>query len=355
MSANHIFTYLNFIAILILIIVMGGNDYNADYNSYEQMYYMSKYFQIDDFDYNAVLWYGYSPDIAYNILNKIFLSINIDYADYKLITSALLLTVLFIFINRMPSVGFIVIPLYILYPFVIDVIQVRNFFVEVITIVVFYFYYKYKNKSWCICLIIFGSMFHSSLLILLPFIIFEKYYRGNIKLVFKILILVGVLVPIYAQQIISIRGSFFIPIDFMEHYNGYVNEEINYGYLLMYLYTIIPLAVLLFIKQKRVLFDNNENEYITSLIAFYKYICCLLPLAILVTHLSRIPRNMLLLYAVAISIYISKITWRKRIVVVLGSLLMFYVFGYLELYRTDIDYVAMILDNNNILYYILGQ
>lgn len=348
--------YLKFIAISILIIIMGGNNYNSDYNNYEHMYYMSKYFRFDDFDYKAVLWYGYSPDIGYTILNRLFLTIDIDYSGYKLITSAILLIILFACVDKMAKGFFIVIILYVLYPFIVDVIQVRNFFIEVITIIVFYIYWKYQKKYWCIFLVFTGSLFHSSLLVILPFFVFDKYFRSKMNFISKLFIILGVIMPLYAQWLVNVRGGFFIPVDFMKHYNGYVNEEISFGYLLMYLYTIIPLVVLLMIKKyKWKYFDFNEKEYVNSLLAFYKYICCLLPLAIMVTHLSRLPRNILLLFAVVLSIYISKIKGIEKIMVVTLTAVMFYLFGYLELYRTDIDYIAMVLDNNEILYSIIGR
>ena len=115
------------------------------------------------------------------LFNKIMTVSNgwgLEFQTFITIIGLIFLLILFVTAYRLSDNFCLVIALYFLFPFVMDVVQIRFFLASVIIIFGFQFIFKENvsvkdNILWCICVIVAAS-FHLSAILFLSFVILEK-------------------------------------------------------------------------------------------------------------------------------------------------------------------------------------
>lgn len=331
-----------FLLFIFLFICMGFNYDNADYDSYQSMYYASKYFDYNIFDYMSALQYGYSRDPGFALLNKIFLEMGFSYDEFKCFITLLSLIMLFLLISKFVKNEWKVIVIYLMYPFFMDIIQFRNFLVEVLLIFALYLYLqggKYKYFKYIGCLL-FGATIHNVAIVYIGFLVYlyiKKFRIGTYIIYFFILI--GIMLPLYAGIVteqLAFLGMLLSDGTSIEHFTQYLDKSMNYGYLIPYGYILMATIVMRIINISEKNESNAFNkEYIAIVYQLFLYLSVLLPIFAINGNLIRIPRNLMILFYIALIYYINmtkkNTKWCLFAIAVLGS----FILGMVDLYYPD--------------------
>lgn len=272
-----------FLSVISLSILFAGNNYNADYEAYLLNYELlqtgSSYFKFDIL-FNGIMILGQLVELKYN--------------DLLMVLCLVAFGVLFTYMGkRYNEHVHLVILFYILYSFFIDVIQVANFFsniLSVLSILCFFDYQKSGNKKFFILalfLLLLAIGIHASALTLLPFFFFKKGKWSKILVVGTIgfACLDGLLKHKIAISIISM-----IPLLATTSLVNYSNA-LNSGFGFIYDVIIIGLMLFCIYYVKK----NNQWENVENLLLY----CLLITpiLAISTISYTRLLRVIFLLFA----------------------------------------------------------
>jgi len=332
-------------SLLIFLIFMGLNYNNADFVMYQQQYNSSVFFTGDIFDYMDAAIFGYSRDFGYTFLNKIFAECDFDYISFKFISSLIFLSLL-IYISVKDNRNYYwVLLLYFIYPFFMDIMQVTNFYMEVIVNISLYIYVrseKYRIIKFYL-LIFLASTFHSGGLVyslFIPFIKLLHSKRG--RYIAYAFILLGLLVPLYGRFIQNnwlLFGVFLGSTDSsFGHYAGYMEQIMGIGYLKVYIYIVfmIILSQYMFRCVDKVESSSYVKEIVQMVSFIWLYIACFLPLSPLIWDFAvRLPRNCMLITYIAISLFFTVTPkYKKNIIGLLLAFSSIY-FGLFDLYTEE--------------------
>lgn len=345
--------------VAIIIAIMGGNSSNPDYLNYESMYYNAVNFSWQNFwDPSVSYSMGYCRDFGYSITNYIGNEFGLSYQEYKFVSSLFFFTVLLLYIWKIVKGKLIIfLSLYMIYPFLMDVIQVRNFmFVVLLFVGMYYLSYattwRYLKFS---SIMLIAATFHTVALLYLPFALFKKWINKKwIKYILYIPILVGILMPVYADWTKSNwMLAWMLLTDTntsVAHYAQYVMET-NNGLVYLARYFVLIFIVMFLYRIQDAMKNRNHNFSIYTKNIYLLSLYCLifLPLFPMFIDLgARLLRNLLYFVMVGAVIYYSSEKRRASgIVVYIIAVLIVGMVGWLELYNVYLrDNVQVILDNN---------
>lgn len=346
-----------FIYILGLAVIMGLNTSNADFDMYERQYLSSVYFENAWFDYLEAIKSGYSRDSGFAFLNSIFALNGIGYVLFHFIMCAMGLGIIwYVVTKKVRNISFVFF-LYVMYPLFMDIIQVRNFMVEVLLLIGIHLLSsqkKYKVAIYIGLLLIAGT-FHSMGFIYVLFIPFYYILKSRGAWIAKIFILIGLLVPLLFGKIKSSLfdvATILVGNDATAHYVLYVeSNDMKFGYLAVYGYVVVMLLVLQYMNkiiQESTQVTFCQKRFSDIVYSMYLFCCCLLPISVVAIDALRWPRNLMIASYILLFIYIEhNLIWNlKRIVVVMLLLIISVIFAYWNLYQRDFINIYMILDNN---------
>lgn len=346
------------IATLILGLIMGGAYDIPDYGMYDSMYTASIMNFNYSLDYADANQGGYSRNIGYTILNNVFGNIGFSYQEYKFIMSIVLLFLLLTFVKRITSHIPYVILLYIIYPFFMDIIQLRVFYTEVILIIAVYYLSKCKNEVLgnviFLGLIAIAGMFHSMAWLWILFIPFRLLMQSKrFKFVPWLFIITGVLLPFYANMI----SNSFLPImyamaesDVTAHYQIYaMGDSVRLGYLYVWGYDLALIGILYKMKysimqQPAVL---TQKRFVQNTYLLFLFIACILPASAIATESFRWSRVLMIESYISLVIYSTyeKSSIRK-IVIILILMIVTGAAAYLNFYEGSAEYVLSAFEKN---------
>ena len=212
---------------------------------------------------------------------------------------------------------------------------------------------KYRNLVF-VLFIILAATIHVAALVYLPFVLFlyiREYKYGNALL--SIMCCVGILSPLWANLIIA-QVPFFLDLAISSNIGGmnYLTDPIGVRHFVAYVAVMVMCGTMYFIKkqyEKGVLsLDNIKKRYIYLVYDISVYFLVLSPLYSLSKELGRVPRNAVLLFYIALAIYITNIksNHTKTVIVVL-SVIFAAAYGYVDFYMSvGAAEVHKILQNN---------
>lgn len=105
--------------LLLLWVIYGGNDENPDYDGYRLRYEL--------IERGDVLVEALALEPGYELMMRLAVSMGFGYQGFLMLVAALGLILINGAVRRIPGAAHFVYPLYFVYPFALDVIQVRNF------------------------------------------------------------------------------------------------------------------------------------------------------------------------------------------------------------------------------------
>lgn len=344
-----------------LVLIMGLAYGQADYDNYIGLYERSQLFDINNFfDYAYAEQIGYSKDFGYTFLCKIFNSINFSYADFKFTTTVFFLGLLFFYVSKITKFAVLVITLYMIYPFFMDVIQVRNFIIEVLLFVSIYYLSIYRDTYKYIIIVLLSATIHASSMLYMPFFIFLKCIENKVlRYVIYIVLIFCISMPLYSQYITSnwaiLKILFLNASDTMLGKYGHYIDRTYTGTIYPYLYVLMTIFFL-HPMCSRIKNSNELTEwkkrYVEIIYKLHVYLMFFFPLYPIFSEIAtRMPRNCILLLAISISIYLeAEKNISIRICAFIVGVIFILSFGFIDLYyQSTVWNVDVILKNNFLL------
>lgn len=297
---------------LSLLLIMGLVVDIADYSNYKAFYYGSQYVDFFDFDVAAAQYYNVKSDIGYMLLNRLSYDYGLDYSYFRFVSTLVFLLLMTYIVYKITNNIALVIVLYMIYPFTLDAIQVRNFMAEILLALSIYLWAKRVkcHNAVYILLMLIASTLHKSFIIYVPFALFF-YMREckKINVLYKVFLLIGLLMPLYESIIISRFADILLLIqNAPEEYSStaayYLDGRTRLGFLVAYTKIVIMLFIAWYIKENIVIEMNGLKErFVKITYIFMEYMCILMPLIGITAAMWRFPRNLLLPLAITIAIY----------------------------------------------------
>ena len=245
LSKSRIMYTINFLYLWILI---GWNSGNPDYETYRIVY--------ESYKYNN---YTHSTfEVGFQFLMRFFSRMGLSYQQFLIIVSLMCLclisTVILKFSNRPTGV----LSLYLLFPFLLDVVQIRSFIAS--SVVLYSFHYLNKenknNKYIYTILIVLATLMHYStifyFLFCIIFFVDSKTIRKYSLIFFPISILF--------QGIIFRFVNIFIPSDITGRYS----DGLNISYITLFMYIIYLFIIILLLQYSKANKGNDEDIKISN-------------------------------------------------------------------------------------------
>lgn len=295
---------LIFAFIVLLLILMGGNTKNPDYYSYEILYY----------NYGNVV----SADFGYRILCAIFRNLGINYEGFRIIISLIGFYLINITIKKYSANKIFVYLLYAIYPFLLDVVQIRNFLMTSIVIYAMSYLVKKSGKSTIkyILFILIASSIHITALVYLP-IALILYLDKNIffKLFIFYIIIIGILAGINKDILEIIANKIINALDLDDsRFIMYSSIKTQYGYLLYWSLQFLTYAIIKSSKSicnKNKLVDEHKNKFVDLVYVINLYLLIFLPFYVFEITYHRFARNMMILNYIVYTITYQSIVNNK--------------------------------------------
>lgn len=341
----------------VLLVVMGLNSQNADYDAYRRMYQAA----CDATSTTEVL--RVHADKGYAVLNWLFSLTGIDYITYRFVLFSLLLGVIFLLTKKLGAPVCILYLAYMMYPMFMDIIQVRNYIISVLFLVSVYCYAHGETK-WDItgvALMLLAVTIQPLAAIYLMFIVFYKIYDSKrFRIITYIPIGLGLFslvikffIDAYWEDITSIlyrlaaitsRGGSYV--------DDLVLTSIHFK-----IYLVVLIFTWLLYKAKQNVnalyaVSKLQKRFIDLSFVAYLYMICWAPFfALNLNFATRLPRNLFLLAYISLGIYIYNCTVRrKKMIMVIGIAFLAFFFGLVDLYMSSERFnVEIIIENNFLL------
>ena len=344
--------------LLFLIVAMGGNIGNPDSLAYVRYYNSQDLF---------------SRDIGFGYLMKFFYGIGLDYYWFKLVIAVVGIVLINNTVKKYIGGKFrrLVYILYFIYPFFMDVVQVRNFLGMTIFIYAYPLIIENTKKSlfhyWC--LIFLAGLCQKTLFLfaLVPLLyVFRsngKYIKFLVGAALSLSLLLTIKKDILIYAVKLLRNTSLTTIEGVE---WFLNVNTNLGGLACCLIAVLNVGLLFFINKKLKYVKQNRKFGTKTIFAevtlwlnvlFTAYF----PLYIVQTEFFRLFRNIQILNWITIVIYFELISNHALVVkkstkiifnCVLTATILFTVF-YAYIYGGNY-FIESIIHNTFINNWILG-
>ena len=261
-------------------ILFAFNHANADFRMYRSIYYGT--LSVSSMEYGFV------------ILCKIFRNLGFNYNMFLAVYSFVGLTLIKKTIFKYSKNISLTLALYFIFPFIFDVIQIRNFmaFAIVIYAIKYLIDENEKNIKKYIFLVLIASMFHSFSIIALAFIFLNKFNSSKSILIsfliisgLVIILRNGLLVDILSKVLNSDKvAAYFIDSRYMP---GFKTSLLS-----------IMICLLMFMISRLI---YNKNAFSSLTYQIFVFILILIPLLFYNATIMRFQRSMLILLYIGFS------------------------------------------------------
>lgn len=290
--------------LITLIIIMGGNNLNQDYLNYSYLY-----------DGINVDYAGY----GYQLLMSVGHTINLNYDQFRLFVCSISLILMWIGFQRMLSaLSYKVYLFYFIYPFFIDVIQLRNFIVMSLLIFATSFFKKNNifSELLFILFILVGAAIQTlSLIYLLAVLIYRFDSDDKIKeLILIVMLILTILSTLpFVQNFLSnlILNS---SIGLLQRASTYSVKVVRHGFYLYWLSDYLLVGCFIYLR-KYSLIDTKSNAYKieTAIYSIMTVASLLFPFYTIDLSFHRAFRNVIPLIIVGEIIFFSKKNGNSRV------------------------------------------
>lgn len=234
---------------LLLVILMGTNTNNPDYFVYKDYFNLTR--SINDF--------------GFMFLIRLFNSLNISYEHFRLILAFIGLLLINITVKKSTNNNSLFYLLYFIYPFFIDVVQIRNFIAYAIVLyAITYLIEGTKNgKTKFAALVLIASSIHLTSVIYLVFLFIEKIKKPNfLRLFYYLLIFIIMLVTIHRPLFINMMDQLFSFVANFDNRIMYYNViSTRYGYLFYWFIQFGFIGIIVFLRNTLKSQESNVFMY----------------------------------------------------------------------------------------------
>lgn len=327
--------------------ISAWNTYNPDYNVYKRWFDLK--------NYGGILK-RFEPGFAYSMI--VMSKMNLSYQQFLMIYFAIGLIIIALSVKcycRQPA---LVILLYGIYPFFMDIVQIRNFMAEAIIIFALRFLEERSKRNifLYILFVMIASTFHITFMVFLIFLLaYFKNYFLTLKISLSITLCLGAFIIIDPGGIAKAASKFVATVYFEEEMSLY--RVLGYAFFAV---LIIVIVWLYYYRSKNGKQDNKEYNYLMYIIPTLLVMISFIALS---AQCYRFFRNMLLIsYIVLINIGIKRerhiIKFNNMQLIISLSVLFISVFFFEhQLGRNANHYetVTRAVLENNLLFDYLGQ
>ncbi|MGU9336584.1 EpsG family protein [Clostridium perfringens] len=347
--------YIKFIPYLLLIlmwIIYFGNYENPDYHNY-----LSNYNNLEP-----------GNDFGFFLLKNFFYTNNISYHTFLSIISAIGLFLIYKTIKKIGVNYSYIYILYFIYPFLLDVVQIRNFII--MSIFIYSIPYLLSNNNidkikYCI-LILIASTFQLTAIIYLPIVFLPniKKYRFS-KKIFILFILIIFILSLSPSFLNLIRKT-ILSLSEDSRLESWMNIKSRYGFLIYWGIQIINFILVKWcndylIKEEKSIIQINgislkkfifQKEFVNLVYYINMYAFLFLPFYRFQSTFTRFMRNIIILNLIVYCVYnlVKKKLHKTRInfnlIILIYTLFLFYI----EIYIGYKDTIIKAIFENNIFF-----
>ncbi|WP_404455288.1 EpsG family protein [Oceanobacillus kapialis] len=235
------------IFILLLCILMGANTVNPDIYAYILAYDPTRE----------------GTDYGYMLLVKLFNVLGFEYTTFRMITSILGILLIHQTVKKLinnPSPFYL---LYFMYPFFIDIVQVRNFLVMAIFVysIPFLLNNKRIDDAKYICLILIASSFQLTAIVYLPIVFLKRIKKNVFTKITLIVTIISLVIISLNKPVLGSLSNFIINTigNYDDRILDYSVIQTNFGFLLFWF--LQTMNFLLIIWAHRIYKRNNYLSY----------------------------------------------------------------------------------------------
>lgn len=303
--------FLPFITVIYFIIMMGGNISNPDTTIYYNIYNNKEFFY-KDFGFGILVY----------ICNHKF---GLDINAFRLLLAIIGIGMMSRIVNKYVKKQIVYYLLYFLYPFMMDVVQVRNFLIMCILMNAVDFLLDKSKISIVkyIILILIAATIQKTALVYLPLVII---HRIESKKIIRLLIIASAVFSIFIgfnSGIVNTLGNFLLNSvsDSLSGSSKFLTRNTNFGWIILWGEQICNCILIFWSKRileksEKICRDNpyllkqsyDKNKKFFNLVFWINiYLFCFCPLYVLNINFYRIMRNVM-----TINLMIYSITWNLR-------------------------------------------
>lgn len=328
--------FLPIVTLIYIIILMGGNGSNPDTTIYYNMY-NSGYFFYKDIGFGIVI------DFC-----KKTLGLNIE--QFRLVMAVLGLSIMHKVVNKYVLNPMTYYFLYFLYPFMMDVVQMRNFLMMCVMMVAFDALLDRSKKGIVKFLILnlVAASLQKTALVYLPLVFIHRVDKKKfVKCLFGMAAVISLVCGFNESVVNSIAGFLLSNIsDNLSGSAGFFVRNTNFGWLILWGEQVVNVLLVYWSKRMTEKYETQYRkntclfkvEY-NRIIDFYDfllwvniYLFIFCPLYVLNINFYRIMRNIMVINLMGYSMSIkSSRIWKKNYRILYGiaiwsyALFMFYI------------------------------
>lgn len=201
-------------------------------------------------------------DVGFYNYMMFFNKIGLNFYEFKTFHLMLCMIILFFGLKLIvPNIGCVIV-LYMLYPFMVDVVQIRNFFVMSLVTLAYAMMLRLKGKiliyvSW-ILIVLCASSYHIAAIAFLPFVLFYDKDEFLRKMMWCFLFLSVCLVFLSNTFFSSIMINLLTFVDDSSRVDDYMERTSKFGPL----YTIMKSLMMIYISQKALYIYEVESKFV---------------------------------------------------------------------------------------------
>lgn len=276
------------LVIIYMIILMGGNTQNPDYQLYKISYESSHF---------------YEKDIGYGFLITICKYINLNFNQFKLLTAIIGFLLIHFSVSKLVKNEWLFYLLYLIYPFFFDIVQIRNFLCMSFLIFATTLLTNNNrlNQIFFVLFVLIGASFQKIGLVYLPLILFINSKNKKIfKFILSFSIIFSVFIGLNKSLILNILANISL-LNNLKGLENYMKINTNYGWIILWLEQIIAFVISRLalqiiengIKKNLINKDSKLYKYVNIVYFINLYCFIFLPLFSLDENYTRIIRNVI--------------------------------------------------------------
>lgn len=243
--------FFEYAYVVMLIILMGGNTKNADYLTYQWLY-------------DARISYG---EPGYRLVTKIGSTLGLNYNWFRLVIVACTILLLKSGINKLTPYSAEFMALYFIYPFFLDLIQLRNFIMMAFVVYAAHFLLKkdYKDIFLAVVFILVGASFQSLgllFLLVIPLFLFDNHQFGKAIIIITVIAFsVLLMIPQVSRGLLYMLNQVSLPG--LDQLSKYFVHKVRFGYMPFWLFGVFELSwtyfSYLFLIRNKTIDANKQN------------------------------------------------------------------------------------------------
>ncbi len=310
----------SFFLLVVMWVLFSGSLSNADFDNYNHLF-------------DAINRGGdgfLSSQVGLVLLMKLATSLGFDYNQFLMLVSSLGMLLIASTVYKYTNKPMVVFLLYFIFPFALDVVQVKHFCA--MSIVVFSLRYLVSSTSIANYKYLFGIMIASSIhyisIIFLPLLFIKNINNKNLFLL--VLIFSFIFVGLDKSGLLVTLSTLIVA---EQRISGYFENRAQWGFLVQFVIQLTMLA-LLFLSRKLLIRHNKSSQFVEMVFKINIYLLILFPFYMINGTFERAFRMMYIPNFILFSIVFSVLDVRRRffylgfLMCVNISLFMWYIFTY---------------------------